>query len=386
MKKPKKGLLVVIGILCLVLVGGGLAYAAEKDKQEKIADGENKIERETRKLSEDGEIYRQVQALFDSKKESYLKVDLTEDAISSVEEKVDSSIQSAEKVFKDYPDLRKQPYKKAKKSLQDRLEEAKQKLQVQTSVNELFSGEEKVINGTNVELDLSIKEDLTTEKVTQQVSELEDTPDSEWKASIKEILAQVSVQIEWNQKAKDAVDALFDGETVKGGLTEETYAAAKTVVDQVKNETIKKRLSDKLVTVRKKMDEEKARMEAESKAAAEAEAQANGGTVTQNEDGTYHVEQPQAGQSSGYSGNPYSQPNDAGNPSSSGNSGHHPSGGGNSSSGSTNTNPGGSSSSNGSSGNSWNTDATEGGTISGGATEGGGNTWTGGEFDPGINW
>lgn len=391
-----------VGIAAVVLIGGGgTVYGVEKTKQQERQDAQLTIQKETSSLSNNGAVSKAVAALFDTDNPAFLSQGLTQTMIDNAQLLLDKADKSVEDILATYSDLSTKDFDTRQKTLQLLLETAQQKFDAQSALNDLFDGDLLGIYGSEVHTDLTITEKTTSELLSTTKEKVDGLSEDDWLTAFTDVFDNAKTQVDQVTKATASVTALFDGETVKEDVSEDSYNAAKADVDAILNETLKQAQQTRLDQVKAKLDEKKAAEQEAQKAEAEAQAQANGGTVVQNDDGSYTVQAPSTSNGSAASGGNTSSAGSNSSGSTSGGSswsGSSTSGGsssgGGSYGGSSSGSSGGSSSNSGSTGggsSSGNGNTTSGNTTGGGTIGGynpddpnsGGNTWTGGTFNPG---
>ncbi|MHC5250339.1 hypothetical protein [Enterococcus sp. LJL90] len=406
----KKKLLVIGGALGVVLVigGGSTAYGISQSRQQRV-NAQVTLQQQTDLVDEDGSLAKEISALFDSEQPAFLTADITQATMDGLQKKLDSAKKEADTVVREYSDLSNAAFTKSYQELESQLMNAEDKYTTQIAINEVFDGDTAALSGTTVHADLAIKEATTADSLSAILPLVADIEADEWVDAFDSVYNNAKAQVDTITQATDTVNALFDGDTPKEDVTQDSYNAAKEVVDTIKNETVKATLTDKLGIVQAKLDEKKAAEEAAAKAEAEAQAASTGGTVVQNEDGSYAVQAPatsstsgstgssasggsSSGSSSTYSGSNNSSSSSSNNnsytPSSSGSSSGGSSSGSTTSGGSSGNSAGSSSSSGSNSGGSSDDTGgnSTGGTVTGGgsSSHGGGASWEGGTFDPSI--
>lgn len=392
-----------VGIAAVVLIGGGgTVYGVEKTKQQEKQDAQLTIQEETSSLSNNGAVSKAVAALFDAENPAFLSQGLTQTMIDNAQLSLDKAEKTVEDVLATYTDLSNSDFEKRKTDLQAQLTTAQQKFDAQSSLNDLFDGDLLGIYGADVHADLTITEKTTSELLSITKEKIDGLSEDDWLTAFTNVFDNAKVQVDQVTKATASVDALFDGETVKEDNTEDQYNAAKTEVEAIKNEALKQAQQTRLDQVKAKLDEKKAAEQEAQKAEAEAQAATTGGTVVQNDDGSYTVQAPSTSNGSAASGGNTSSTGSNNSGSTSGGSswsGSSTSGGSSSGGGSYGGSSGGSSSGSGS-----NSGSTGGGSSSGGSSSGGGNStqgtvtgggqignsnddvtssWEGGTFNPG---
>lgn len=308
MVRLKKGSIITTAILIGILIIGGMVYAVVQNNQyqEALKNATNQIKIEQDTLDA---LYERLEGY--ELDNGYLSEELTADVLAEVENSLNSVKDSYIDFHIEKDDLKDEikVIKLDKKELEQKLAVLNSKLELQDKVNNLFEG--AVLVGSKA------TEQPITDKVTKKEVEQIKTEDltkveeaSKWKDSLESTLKDATSQLDQIELANKKVDAVHKDDKVVKGVSRDAYTEAKTEVDKVKNESIKKGLATRLTSVLKvvEADELKARQETEEKARQEAEAQAQAesaaqtqssqGNTSSNSTGTVSTPKSSSGQAS----------------------------------------------------------------------------------------
>lgn len=274
MKKVSKRFLVSVGIITSVSAGlvgydyynSGNIYQENKATTLKLTEKQNEIN-----------------DYLDSTDRKFLKDDTNieelESKLQQVQTEKEKLVSSENKSFLFNSEINKSRLKinEEKEELEEIIANAKIAVQFTKDAKELFTNDIK-LSKNNSELLLSDRDLVINEKTTKdKISEFsdkykEDYP--EWLSNYVENIEKVATkQVEEKDNATKATNKVFKDNKVVS-LNEKEYKTAVSEVNKIKNESVKKVLSTKLDSVKKAIDEEKARVEKERKEKEEAERKA----------------------------------------------------------------------------------------------------------------
>lgn len=239
--KAKK--IMVAGVAILLVGGiGGTVYASNQS-QKKIATATIKLE----------ELNKKVKALFDSKNSDFLAKDVEEKQINDLKYQVSNEVLSENKKMNE---VRLNEYNNLKNDVDERLKEAEKLSKSQSAINSLFKQDEKeqALNGTNVNKELPITNDLNQSTLDELRTDIESVkePTSFDKQCI-ELIEIAEDQLKQISKAKTEVAKVFkDGKVTS--TDKKAYDTAKAETDKIKNAKAKKDLADQLAKVKADID------------------------------------------------------------------------------------------------------------------------------------
>ncbi|SNZ09899.1 hypothetical protein SAMN05421503_1408 [Terribacillus aidingensis] len=267
--KKKSVIITTAIILGIAGIGGTATYATTvNNHKEIVAEAKSDINADNKKLKELADTINNFEL-----EGGYLSEDLTEDNLIKIEE----SLKQIKDTYTDY-ELEKDELNDeikivsdSKKEVDDQFKRIQSKFESQKLVNSLFSTKAIV---SSIISDVAIADNVdfkTVENVSKSLGSVKE--DNDWYLSLEGLVKQADGQLIQIDTAKKAIDALYKVDNVKEDVTMKQYDEAKDEVDFVKNESVQKKLEDKLELVLKqvKSNEEKARKEAEAQAQAEAE-------------------------------------------------------------------------------------------------------------------
>lgn len=274
MKKVSKRFLVSVGILTSVSAGlvgydyynSGNIYQENKATTLKLTEKQNEIN-----------------GYLDSTDKKFLKDDTNieelESKLQQVQTEKEKLVSSENKSFLFNSEINKSRLKinEEKEELEEIIANAKIAVQFTKDAKELFTNDIKLSKNNSKLLlsdrDLVINEKITKDKIREFSDKYkEDCP--EWLSNYVENIEKVATkQVEEKDNATNATNKLFKDNKV-ASLNEKEYETAVSEVNKIKNEAVKKGLTTKLDSVKKAIDEEKARLEKERKEKEEAERKA----------------------------------------------------------------------------------------------------------------
>ncbi|EGP4894701.1 hypothetical protein FI615_002221 [Enterococcus faecium] len=257
LNKMEKGSILFIGsiILASSCFCGYMVYA-DKQKQQEVHGAEQVVVANQNMLKGNGKIVAELNSLMNSK--GYLNKGITQEDISKLVDKIEASysaVKSVENKLHDKKTLNK--YKSSYEAEKQLIERLRKKFLIQQSVNKMFESKDNKVSivGSEVNKELSIIKNVDDKKIEWNQKELATLPNDEWKNAVITLIGAIKTQKQQTNEAVNLVDGLFDKEKPKPDVSNENYDKAKSAVDKVKNEEIKKELVGKLEQVKKLLDE-----------------------------------------------------------------------------------------------------------------------------------
>ncbi|CEI80722.1 hypothetical protein BN997_00531 [Oceanobacillus oncorhynchi] len=238
----KKRIIIPLILVLLIAGGAGGYYLYNKNTYQET------LENATSLLSEQQENIESVQSELESFDEgSYLREGLTEEDIQAVEDKMEAIKDLSSEFDLKENDLEEDVAEIAsdKEDLKEKLSAIRAQLETQQSVNDLFEQETPAINGSEINEDVIIKEDLETSTLEdlKETAFIEDEDISEWQTAINTFITDAENQLSTTATATAQVETLFKDGEVQGEVTLEAYDEAKSEVDKIQNETVKETLT-----------------------------------------------------------------------------------------------------------------------------------------------
>lgn len=237
-----KKIIIPLVIILLIAGGAGGYYLYNKNTYQET------LENATALLSEQQENIESVQSELESfNEDSYLREGLTEEDIQAVEKKVDTIKDLSSELDLKENDLEEDVVELVsdKEDLKEKLSSIRAQLETQQSVNDLFEQETPAINGSEINEDVIIKENLETGTLEdlKETAFIEDEDISEWQIAINTFITDAENQLSTTATATAQVETLFKDGEVQGEVTLEAYDEAKSEVDKIQNETVKETLT-----------------------------------------------------------------------------------------------------------------------------------------------
>lgn len=214
----KKWPVMLFSALALLGVGGFGVYSYQNQSAPKAKENVQSAEQQSA-----AQVKKELESFFLDDKQEYLRPEMVTVGMGTIQKNLD-----ALKDTKDYNALH---------TLYETIQTKQKEI---TSVNQLF--ESPIIDGDQLK-DVALKAD--------QPIRVEAFKEKEGlHALLNQGIQAATEQYEQLQKAKEAVNQLFDGETVNAATaTSENYLAAKAEVDKIKSKTLRSPLLDKLAQV-----------------------------------------------------------------------------------------------------------------------------------------
>ena len=279
LSKATKRISIVIG--AAVVLGGGFGgykvYAQQQHTQAKAA-----IEASLEEVGNQGTLAKTI-ATFANEK-GYLAKDLDLKAIDTAKQQLNTlrnSVADYEEKYSNEDLANEAEISKLEKEIST----VESKLSTQLAVNKLYQQETQALNGSEVAKSLVLADKVDAKAV--EAVKLDKFSEDEWKKSVQSLLDQATTQVKDIESAIKAVNDCYKDNKVKSDVTKKSYESAKKAVDKVKRQTDKEALQNKLTEVKKVVDANEKKAEANKKA--EAEASENGGTVVETKEGEYEV-------------------------------------------------------------------------------------------------
>ncbi|MCB5950731.1 cell division site-positioning protein MapZ family protein [Enterococcus sp. BWT-B8] len=239
-KQPKKKLPIAIATAAVLVLGAGGWYYSQnqtKDSPETTqSSSKEKLADETK---------ASLKSYFLDDNQLYLKPDMVSVSTESIEANIEKLKEDNE-----YENLNKL------------LEKVKSKQATIKDVNTLFTA--TAITGDSYkEQPLAADKEVTLKK---------ETGTDGFSKLINQAIDGATSQYDQLQNAKSAVDAIYKDDQARAILSDETYAAAVAEVDKIKNEALKKPLTEKLTKAKAALDADNAAQQNAASAAVETEA------------------------------------------------------------------------------------------------------------------
>lgn len=266
--KKKSVIITSAIILGIVGIGGTATYATTvNNHKEIVAEAKSDIDADNKILKELADTINNFEL-----EGGYLSDDLTEDNLIKIEDSLKQikDTYTDNELEKDELNDEIKTISDNKKEVDDQFKRIQSKFESQELVNSLFST--KAIEASTIS-DVAVADNVDSkaiESVSKSLASVKE--DNDWYLSLESLVKLADGQLVQIDTAKKAVDGLYKDDNVKEDVTMKQYDEAKDEVDFVKNESVQKKLEDRLAPVLKKAEEkeEKARKEAEEKADAKA--------------------------------------------------------------------------------------------------------------------
>lgn len=264
--------LVIGGISVIVVVSlGCMMYEQSQVKQ--VEASQMQLDNQTQEI---GKLVNELTALLDKKDANYLKVDVEKEQIDELSEQLKQLEEAS--IDRNLTKVEYGGFESVIAIAKETLEQVETAYATQTTVNALYKKEKETLamNGSKVNSELPIVDDLKTETVTEAMQNVmkkdkmftEET--AEYDKVVSDLILGADKQLTQIETAKTDVGKVYKENKVIS-TDKSLYDKAKAETDKIKNEKAKKELSDKLAKVKADI-ETKEKEEAEKKASEEANA------------------------------------------------------------------------------------------------------------------
>jgi hypothetical protein len=285
----KKQKVTIATVAVLVVLGGSFGYKAYADGQTKkqVEQAQVLVDKQSKEIKD---LQVEIKALFNAEKPDFLNKDVSEETLSLIQEKLDKIEKNYDSIVFPTREVKTKDYSNYLSSCKESIMMIESMLVAQKDVNGLFG--KTVITGDTVTKDVAIKNDLKADTVkTVKDSFYNKEIQSEWQKAINSLLDNADDQLKQIEKAKQTLEKVYKDNKVIN-TDQKNYDSAKSEIDKVRNEKVKKELAGKLAKVKQEIDS-KAKAESEKKAQEQTvsesttqKAQEQASQVAQNEAST----------------------------------------------------------------------------------------------------
>lgn len=273
-KLTKKQLVLIAATIALIGVGGSVIYTSS---QNQVKAQQEQVDKQAEKFAT---LDKEVKALFDEKKPSFLSESTTKEKIEGLNQRYQTLSKEVDGSV-DTKKVKADKYLKYSSACKNELDQAQLKMESQTAVNKLYQEKDKksVLHGTTVVKDRAIADDVTEKSVmeTKKVYGYE-KPENDFEKAVNDLFKEAERQVGQQTKAKKAVEQVYKDNKVVS-TDNKLYDTAKTETDKIKNKKAKKALNDLLDKVKadidKKASDEKSKANEATKAQTETALNAN---------------------------------------------------------------------------------------------------------------
>lgn len=138
-----------------------------------------------------------------------------------------------------------------KQLLLTKIDDIKNKRDIQKQVTALLV--QAPIDWAAEPVDIVVNEQASVEGISQIRNEIAET-ESAWSKAMITFLDEMTTQVKEYTELKQRINGMIDGETLTGEATLENIILVFNQLDQIKNETLKKELSDRLDAIDKLLE------------------------------------------------------------------------------------------------------------------------------------
>ncbi|MGG5359059.1 MULTISPECIES: hypothetical protein [unclassified Enterococcus] len=252
MEKPliKTFAVTAVGLGAAAICVFGYYINNQKQHEQRIAYAESAILDQKDTLAS---LSQEAGNLYSTKEKIFLKPKVTKDETTRLSSRLSSVKLSADDYGIDESELPKEAaaIQTTKETVTNQLKDAEAKLNVQESVNQLFT--ENVSNWQQAADDVIIRENITSKDVANIRENLNFFKDSAWKTSITQYLGFADAQIAQVDGLNQLFDTLLKDGQVTASATYDQYLTALNQIEQVRNEKIKEKYTAMAETVAQQM-------------------------------------------------------------------------------------------------------------------------------------
>lgn len=252
MEKPlvKTFAVTAVGLSAVAICVFGYYINNQKQHEQRIAYAESAILDQKDTLAS---LSQEAGDLYSTKEKGFLKPQVTKDQTSKLANKLSSVKLSADDYGIEQSELPQEAaaIQTTKETVADQLKDAEAKLNVQESVNELFT--ENISNWQQAADDVIIKENLTSKEVASIRENLNFLKDSPWKTMIVQYLGFADAQITQVKELAQLFDNLLKDGQVTANATYDQYLTGLNQIGQIRNEKIKEKYTAMAETVAQQM-------------------------------------------------------------------------------------------------------------------------------------
>ncbi|MEI5993040.1 hypothetical protein [Candidatus Enterococcus mansonii] len=289
----KKVLGISIGVIALIaIIIGVIVLQKQATEKKKITTAQNQIVTIEKETAKEGDLYKEVEALFDEKQD-FLSKEIKTTTIKEIKDKLLKKQTEIKKLNHEFNNkLNTNTAETNSKNLQKKVALAQSKWEIQTEVNELFSSKEPAIKGDNIKTELPITIDLTKEKITKVTDKIKENKElkGKWKEAIDSMLKNATDQVNQVEKIKNLLNESFNGNVPKETVQQSDYDTLNKEIEKVKNEELKTAFTAKLLLM-KAMIETKGQINALTQQQQAAEEEVNKAIEKAKADTTKALEQ-----------------------------------------------------------------------------------------------
>lgn len=252
MEKPIVKIFAVtaVGLGAAVICGFGYYINNQKQHEQRIAYAEYAILDQKDTLAS---LSQEADNLYSTKEKVFLKPEATKDETSRLSSRLSSVKLSADDHGIDQSELPQEvaAIQTTKETVSNQLKDAEAKLNVQESVNQLFT--EKISNWQQAEDDVIIRENITEKDIANIRDNLNFFKENAWKTSMIQYLGFADAQVAQVNELNQAFDTLLKDGQVTAEATYDQYLTALNQIEQVQNEKIKEKYTAMAETVAQQM-------------------------------------------------------------------------------------------------------------------------------------
>lgn len=243
-------IIVILSSISICLIG--IRSKANQEQQRKVEYAKSTIKSEAVKIKR---LNKQIRQLYQNDQEEFLVEPIEKAKIKDIErdiiilktEAVDFGLKS-----KDFLTDNSEVWQ-GKKELLLKIEEIKNKSGVQKRVSDLLV--QAPTDWTTENLDVVIKENTTAEdiiKIRNDVSKMKD----QWSEAITSVLDQMDVQVKQYNEIKQSIAEMNRDGVLTSEANMENFIFIFNQLSEIKNETLKKELSDQLDVIDKLLEKQ----------------------------------------------------------------------------------------------------------------------------------
>lgn len=258
-KLSKKQKVLIATVTVLVVLGGSFGYKAYADGQVKkqVEQAQVLVDEQSKEIKD---LQTEIKVLFNVEKTDFLNEDVTEETLLPIKEKLNKIEKNYDSIVLPTKEVKTKDYSNHLSSCKESIALIESMLVAQKDVNRLFG--KTVISGDTVAKNVAIKDDLKADTVKKVKDSFYNKEiQSEWQEVVNSLLDNADDQLKQIEKSKQALEKVYKDNKVIN-TDQKNYDSAKSEIDKIINEKMKKELADKLANVKEEIDK-KAKEEAE---------------------------------------------------------------------------------------------------------------------------
>lgn len=247
-----KGIYIIVIFVSISICILGMASNANKEQQQKVEHAKSTIKDEAVKIQR---LDKQISQFYQKDQSEFLVEPIEEDELKDIERNITILKTEALDFGLDRKVLSADTSEvtKGKKELVDKVEDVKNKKALQNQVTALLvqaPNDWTIANGEAVIKDSTTLEQISKIRTTASKSK------TEWSKAITSLLDEMETQVKQYKTMKQSIDMMGQEGTLTSNATIENVILIFNQLSEIKNESLKKDLSDKLDIIDKQLNKQ----------------------------------------------------------------------------------------------------------------------------------